>query len=343
MVTNMRDEYEIIIIGGGPGGLSAAIELAKNKRSVLLLEKNKEIGPKVCAGGLTTKISQFGIGLDIAHHQFSTIKAHTSGKTYDVTLPQPFIATVSRKEFGQLLLQKAVASGAEIRTGSVVKEISPDFVVVNDKKIKYKYLIGADGSLSAVRKFLGLPTKKMTTSFQYLIPRELPDLEIFLDAKMFGAGYAWIFPHQGYTSVGVDQDVKEIRGENLKAICTNWCKKMKISLDNAREESWVINYDHQGWQFNNIFLVGDAGGFTPGLTGEGIYYAMISGQEVAKKIIDPYYSFPQIKRILKKKNNQEKLLHLMQMRAAPLGVYYKILLSLFKYKWATRKIVDFFS
>lgn len=339
----MENEYEVIIVGGGPGGLSAAIELASHERSVLLLEKNREIGPKVCAGGLTTKISQFGIGLDIAHHQFSTIKAHTNGKTYDVVLPQPFIATVGRKEFGQLLLQKASASGAEIRTGSLIKEILPNSVVANNKKIKYKYLIGADGSFSAVRKFLGLKTKKVMVSFQYLVPRELKDLEIFLDAKMFGTGYAWIFPHQGYTSVGVGQDIKEIKGKSLKEIFTSWCKKMKIDLDNAREESWVINYDYQGWQFNNIFLVGDAGGFTPGLTGEGIYYAMISGQEVAKKIIDPHYPSPHIKRILKKKKNQEKLLRFMQIGTAPLGVYYKILLSLFKYKWATRKIVDFFS
>jgi len=341
----MQNKYDVIIVGGGPGGLTAATELARNKKSVLLLEKNREIGPKVCAGGLTTKINQLGINLDIADYKFSTIKAHTNNKTYNVSLPKPFIATVDRRKFGQFLLQKALASGAEIHPNSLVTEILPDFIIINNsKKIKYKHLIGADGSLSAVRKYLGLKTKKVMLSFQYLIPQEFTNLEVFLEAKIFGSGYGWIFPHHGYTSIGIGRDVKEIKRESLKELCTNWCQKMNISLNQAREESWVINYDYQGWCFNNIFLIGDSAGFTSGLTGEGIYYAMVSGQEAAKKIVDPRYLCPHIKRILKKKSVQEKLLRLIQISNQPLlNIYYKILLSLFNYRWTTRRIVDFFS
>ncbi|MBU0598016.1 NAD(P)/FAD-dependent oxidoreductase [Patescibacteria group bacterium] len=339
----MKGDYEVIIIGAGPGGLAAAFELAKHNKEVLLLEKNQGIGPKICAGGLTSKVSQLGISLNITDHEFSTVKAYSNNKVYNITLPRPFIVTVDREKFGQFLLKKAATAGAEVQTSAPVTKITPDYVIVNNQKIYYKYLIGADGSLSITRRYLGLKTKRIATSFQYIVKQGYPNLVISLDSRHYGSGYAWIFPHQGYTSCGIFSHHSDSKDRDLKKICHKWCLTNNIDLSNAKPEAWAINYDYCGWKFGNIFLIGDAGGFTSGLTGEGIYYAMISGQEAAKKIINSDYACPEIKRILKKKSIQEKLLQFMQTGVVPLNIYYRLLLSLSKNKWTTKKIVDFFS
>ncbi len=87
-----------------------------------------------------------------------------------------------------------------------------------------------------------------------------------------------------------------------------WLKEHNVDLTDAKYEEWTINYDCQKFEYGNIFLVGDAAGFTSGLTGEGIYFAMVSGIEAAKKIINPGYKLNGIKTILQIKRNHERLL-----------------------------------
>ena len=87
-------KYDVIIIGAGPAGLSAAKILAENGKTVLVLEKNKVIGPKVCAGGLTTKDFKLGINKKIADKFFSKSGDHFHEKSVDE-------ARLSIKRFGE--------------------------------------------------------------------------------------------------------------------------------------------------------------------------------------------------------------------------------------------------
>lgn len=338
----MKHEYDVIIIGGGPGGLAAAEELAKHNKSVLLLEKNMEIGPKVCGGGLTTKISDLNIPFELVDKKFHTIKAYVGQKMYYYSLPWEFIVTIDRKKLGQWQLTKAEKAGAEIKTGTRVNKITESHVEINNQKISYKYLIGADGSYSLTRKYLNIKTKKISLTFQYRLPYELKHFELHFDANISGSGYFWIFPHQGYTLVGIGQNIEEAKGKNLQGITYTWCKQKNIDLSGAGEEAWIINNDYQGWHFNNIFLVGDAAGFTPSFTGEGIYPAMISGLEVAKKIINPNYKCSNIKHILDKKFKQEKIINKLKINKILFNTAFNIIFSLSHYKKPARKFHDFF-
>lgn len=339
----IKHGYDVIIIGGGPAGLAAAEELAKNKKSVLLLEKNKEIGPKVCAGGLTTKINQTGIPLDITDHKYSSVITHTNLRSYTISLPEIFIATVSRKKLGEYQQQKASKAGVKIITGTRVDSIEKNIITANGQKYYYKFLIGADGSNSMTRRYLGVPTKKIILTFQYIVPRVLPRIEVFLGIKKIGSGYAWIFPHKNYTSIGISRDKDEAKGLNLRDQCTEICRENNINLSGAKQESWIINYDYQGWQFDNIYLVGDAAGFASSLTGEGIYCAVVSGQEAAKKIINPNYQAKQIHFLLRKKEWHEKFLRLLQLTGNMSSIVYNILgtLALINKK-LKRKAINFF-
>lgn len=197
----MKSEYDVIIIGAGPAGLSCARELQSSGKTVLILEKNKEIGPKVCAGGLTTKIESLGLFLNIADILFSSIKINVPAKTKIVSNNEPFVATINRSKLGNILLEK-LSGEIEVKTDLEVNKIDENFIEANGQKIKYKYLVGADGSNSMVRRFLGLENRKFLIALQYIVPQKFKHLELFFDASLFGANYAWIFPHKDYTSVG---------------------------------------------------------------------------------------------------------------------------------------------
>lgn len=87
-----------------------------------------------------------------------------------------------------------------------------------------------------------------------------------------------------------------------------WLKKNKIDTTGGIYQSFPINHDYRGYKFKNIFLAGDAGGFASGLTGEGIYQAFVSGEEVAKLILDPEYKPKKIEKLLRIKKRHDFLL-----------------------------------
>ncbi|MBU0647614.1 NAD(P)/FAD-dependent oxidoreductase [Patescibacteria group bacterium] len=339
----MEDKYDVIIVGAGPGGLSCAVQLQDSGKSVLVLEKNKGIGPKICAGGLTTKIQKIGYELDIADRLYSEIKICVPGQEKIVKMPQPFVATIDRGKLGKIMLGK-IDQQVQIKTGLKVEEISDDFVVVDGKKIGYKYLVGADGSNSMVRKWLGVKTDKSILGLQYILSAGFDELELFFDADYFANGYAWIFPHQDFTSVGCGCELGVSNSSELKKNFDEWLEVKKISTESARFEGWVINFDYQGYSFDNKFLVGDAGGFASGMTGEGIYFAMVSGIEVAKKIIDPAYNCEGIENILKIKKRQERFLGLTRgMNKKLLNAFYGMFPMFFGMNWFKKRAIELFS
>jgi len=312
----MKNKYDVIIVGAGPAGLSCAEVLAKGGKSVLVLEKNSEVGPKICAGGLTAKVEEEKfLSLQDVDKIFYSFKFHFSKTCRKFTDFNPLVATIDRGKLGKIMLKKAMESGAEIETRIEVKEIKEDLIIANGQEIKYNHLVGADGSNSTVRKFLGVKTEKMLVALQYTIPQSIQkfeEMEYFFDSRIFN-GYFWIFPHKDYTIVGCGYYPKTIRKNsfNLKNVFEKWLKDHRIKTDGLKIESFPINFDYQEYQLNNKFLIGDAGGFTSGLTGEGIYFAMVSGREVAKKIINSQYNCPDISRILKIKKNHGNLLKLI--------------------------------
>ena len=306
----MKDKYDVIIVGAGPAGLSCAEVLAKGGKSVLVLEKNDEVGPKICAGGLPAKVEKNGyFSLDKASRIFYSIKLHFAGTSKKFTDSSPLVLTVDRGELGKMMLEKSLKSGAEVKTGIEIKEINSDSIIIGGQKIKYQYLVGADGSNSTVRKFLGVKTKKILATLQYIIPQEIQrfeEMEYFFDSKISN-GYFWIFPHKNYTVVGADCNPRRARKNlfSLKNAFEKWLENNHIKTAGLKLESFPINFDYRGCQFGNKFLIGDAGGFASELTGEGIYFAMVSGKEIAKKIINPRYNCPKISKILKAKKGHE--------------------------------------
>lgn len=338
------ESYEIIIIGAGPGGLSAAQKLGEAGRKVLLLEKNKIIGPKVCAGGLSGKdLKDFKIPQELLDGEFDGVNILTPLQKCSIRSDKSVIYTIDRKNLGQWQLKKIDKNNVIVRTGAMVTGIGDGFVSVNgSEKIGFKYLIGADGSNSSVRAHLGLKVKDVSVAIQYIVPEKKYDkFEFFFDVKLFGPGYAWIFPHKDYVSIGCGCASEIMPAKKIREGFEVWLKKNRIDVSRGRFEASPINFDYQGYKFGNIFLVGDAAGLASGLTGEGIYQALVSGEEIAKMIIDEKYVSERMRDILKKKQAQKRVYSFLKGSRPILGFEFELLAFLMRNRWFNKKMIYF--
>ena len=202
----MKNKYDVVIVGAGPAGLSCAEVLANNGKSVLVLEKNNKIGPKICAGGLTAREKDDNFQfLENADNAFCSMNFYFPKTCRKLAKNNPIIATIGREKLGKIMLKKALKSGVEVKTETEAKEINENSIIVNGQEIKFNYLVGADGSNSTVRRSLGIKTRKMLITLQYVIPQKIQnfkEMEYFFNSKILN-GYFWIFPHKNFTAVGV--------------------------------------------------------------------------------------------------------------------------------------------
>jgi len=103
----------------------------------------------------------------------------------------------------------------------------------------------------------------------------------------------------------------------------------------------MINYDYKGHEFKNKFLVGDAGGFASGLTGEGMYFAIKSGEDVARKILNKNYKYQYIPHMLEAKKIQENLLRSTEINPTISKVEAEIMNLILKVKTFDKSIFNY--
>ena len=219
----MRDRYDIIVVGGGPSGSMAARSAAESGASVLLLEKDREIGiPVRCAEGVgelglksVVDVDPKWITKEIIGATFYSPSGHVVRiKTDEVGY------VLNRKLFDYDLAQRAAAKGAEIITRAYVHDLLHEDGYVSGVRVKHlgkeysikaKVVIGADGVESRVGRWAGLKTKTsmrdMETCAQFTAANiDLDDnyCHFYFSRRIAPGGYLWVFPKgNGMANVGL--------------------------------------------------------------------------------------------------------------------------------------------
>jgi geranylgeranyl reductase len=145
---------------------------------------------------------------------------------------------------------------------------------------------------------LGINTDEVGIGINYFMPGEFQSMEWHLDDELFANGYSWVFPHRCSASVGAYCDRKLMSPALLKKNLHLWAAKRGIKLGRCKATAALVNWDYRGWRFGNVFLAGDAAGLASPLTGEGIYPAIVSGEEIARTILEPGFESAAMARLL---------------------------------------------
>ena len=306
---------DILIIGAGPGGLACAKLLAEQGRKVLVLERRPEIGPKVCAGGITWNGLLRLLPEELIERSFCQQHIFSSCQQTVVEEKHPIVATVSRTVLGQWMEEQARQAGAEIITNCKVNAVNGLRVTAScdgaSKTFVCSQLVGADGANSLVRQHLGLPAEARGIGINFQVPGTAENMEWHLSAKSFGCGYAWIFPHKNTVSVGAYSPQGRMSAGRLKRSLIRWAEGSGFrQLEELPCQAALINYNYQGHQFGTTWLIGDAAGLTSGLTGEGIYSAVISGEAVARRILDPQNNDSMLTDLLRRHQQHRRIITL---------------------------------
>jgi geranylgeranyl reductase family protein len=308
--------YDVVVVGAGPAGSTAAKVLSEKGVKVLLLDKSKFPRDKPCGGGLPYRVlNRFNYVKNkdlIESYSYGGVSYSPSLK-YKATYKKndPVAAMVLREKFDSGLAQLAIDSGADFIDGKTVKDVKISKekarIILDDKtEVDSEIVVGADGVWSIVAKKTGLSPPKKYLGICIMHEYDLGEDTInsyFGEEKMCHIhlnfqgiiGYGWVFPKKQHLNIGVgkispDTHISKTKMD-LLTIYKNYIKtlkKTKIIPKNLEIGKCKGGALHIGplekTYADRVIICGDASGFLNPLTGEGIYYAMSSG-EIAAGVI----------------------------------------------------------
>ena len=319
------DAVEVLIVGAGPAGLRAAQVLAAAGRDVLVAEKHAEIGPKTCAGGLTRKavelLRPLGLPDDAGLERVGQVAF--DGRCCVLHPERTLVRTLPRRELGRYQLGWAQAAGADVRPATPVTalDLAARTARVGGRATRWHHLIGADGADSAVRRAIGLPSPRDCFAAEYNVAGiRLEPLRVDVDPALAG-GYFWVFPHCDYTSIGAVASKRKVRPSILRRYLERRITELGVDPAGAPFEGATLEVTFRGLHFpDHVHLAGDAAGVASSLTAEGIYAALLTGEEVARRILDPAYRAEPTRRWLGVKRRHDRLERALQFPAARAAV-----------------------
>jgi geranylgeranyl reductase family protein len=292
----MNRNKKIIIVGGGPAGAFCAYNLAKTGYQPIIFDDSHP-REKPCGGGLSPHSQEkFSFLKDIPIPRGSGNKIEIispNNKKIIVSGKKKCIA-ISRLQFDRHILKMAMNEGAKLIKEKVldIKKNKNSWIIkTENRKMNADILIGADGANSLVRKKIIGPIKKedLSLAFGYFVKGIENRLAMFkfLDDKN---GYIWAFPRSDHTSLGIGIELNKSQGieKDLDSFIEQYYPNIKKKSKWAALIPTIKNLKTYKIPVagNNWILIGDAASHVDPITGEGIIYALWSGELAAKAIVE---------------------------------------------------------
>ncbi|WP_157248824.1 geranylgeranyl reductase family protein [Nonomuraea typhae] len=315
-------DADVIVVGAGPAGSATAFYLARSGLDVLLLEKTRFPREKVCGDGLTPRavkqLQNMGVDIDAPGWiRNKGLRVVGGGLRFELDWPKlerfpDFSLVRTRQDFDQIMAAHAVKAGVRLLegvnvTGPVLDDRSGHVTGVTTKDgvtYRARLVVAADGNSTRMALGMGLHKREdrpmgVAVRTYFTSPRHDDDyLETWLelwDDETLLPGYGWIFPvGDGTANVGLGLlNTSDAFGKiDYRELLKRWCRNMPAEWEFTeanmtgpiRGAALPMAFNRQPHYTRGLVLVGDSGGAINPFNGEGIAYAMESG-EIAAEVI----------------------------------------------------------
>jgi len=298
-------EWDVAVVGAGPGGLAAAHTAASAGARTIVLERAQHPRYKTCGGGL------IGTSLTIAASRIKvpardTVAAITftndGRRAFTKRSPgRPLLTMVRRDDFDHALHQAAVSAGAGVRQNAQVRAIDQDadsawVTLADGSVVTARVVIGADGSAAISSRHVGVTFDQQDLGLEVEIAATEADRaawrgRVQLDWGPVPGSYGWVFPKDDELTVGVI--MAKGKGAETKEYLAQFLARLGLTDRPVRRDSGHLTRCRAGdapLRKGRVLVVGDAAGLLEPWTREGISYALRSGSwagEVAAVAKDP--------------------------------------------------------
>ena len=288
--------FDAIVVGAGPAGSTAARELAAAGARVLVADRAEWPRYKACGGGVPLRAERmlpFPID-SVVEDSVSRIEMSARGRmAFTKRSPGgPFARMVMRDRFDALLLEHARRAGAEVRTGTVVRELALDGrarIRADGFEAEAETLICADGAHSPVGRMAGLGRGLAECAAWEVEVRGRPrdasvrEATTLIDLGYDPWGYAWLFPKAELLSIGIV--LPREQAGRMKALVGRYLDRLGLrgaEVEIARGHKIRFRRGGETVAGERVALAGDAAGLADEFTAEGISYAIHSGRLAAR-------------------------------------------------------------
>ncbi len=285
----------VAVVGAGPAGSAAAIELARAGARVTIYEKSSWPRAKTCGDGLTPssvmQLAELGLSVAGRPQLDATLISGPSEVAVRAGWPAglPAGTTMQRRAFDALLIDAAVAAGAAFHPNTTIRrleDLDDDAVLLAE---------GATGGLAHKRGFPAFRSQLVAVRGYVETAHDVPLEYAVHYARPLTPGYAWIFPvaaRRVNVGLAVDSRVVGDSGGDLRALLTYWLATSRLARATLGErpavadvKGGVIPSGRARRYAGGAFLIGDAAGVADPLSAEGVSQALATGRDAARALI----------------------------------------------------------